>query len=96
MLKIEIEMQKLNSAKVKPNEPSQQKFDFKESLLSALNDMFDGCFIENRTETNEIAIKMDKKLVTVDLNNSTVNCNDDKQLEQIVTNVFNQIKNLAN
>jgi hypothetical protein len=86
-------MQNSDSPK-KKNEKSD-KLSFKEALLAALEDMFNGCAIEEKADSNEITIKMDTKLIKIDHKLSSVKCEDDKQLEHIITNVLNQVKNLS-
>ena len=90
ILKVEIE-----SSKTEVTEISMKTFEknkFEESLKSALEDMFK-CSIEE--SDNELSLSMDKKTVTINLKNHAVSCEEDKQVEQIVTTLVNQLKNLT-
>jgi hypothetical protein len=69
-----------------------EKNKFEESLLSALKDMFN-CSIEEKD--NELYLSMDKKMVTINLKNNAVKCEEDKQIEQIVSTLVSQLKNLS-
>lgn len=66
---------------------------FKENLLSALDDLFESKSI--RDESNALFIEMDDKTIKINLEKLNVTCEQDKQLEQIVTNCVNQIANLS-
>lgn len=69
-----------------------EKNKFEESLLSALKDMF-SCSIEEKD--NELYLNMDKKMVTINLKTNAVKCEEDKQVEQIVSTLVTQLKNLS-
>ena len=69
-----------------------EKSKFEENLQSALSDMFTYTLEEKQ---DEYLINVDKKLISVSLKNYAVKCEDDKQLEQIVSVMVNQIKNLS-
>ncbi len=90
ILKVEIE-----SSKTDVVETSMKMFEknkFEESLLSALRDMFT-CTIEEKEQ--ELSLHMDKKTVTINMKNHLVKCEEDKQIEQIVSTLVSQIKNLT-
>lgn len=94
ILKTELETTK--SAEVsKPILKNNERPSFKENLLSAFNDMFDGLSIQENENSNEILVQMDNKIVKINTKSLTIKCEEDKQLEQIVSNVVNQIKNLS-
>ena len=52
-------------------------------------------FSINEVNDELIQIYVDDKLIDIDLKQSIVKCDQDKQLEQIVSTVFNQIKTLS-
>ena len=69
-----------------------EKSKFEENLQSALSDMFTYTLEEKQ---DEYLINVDKKVISVSLKNYAVKCEEDKQLEQIVSVMVNQIKNLS-
>lgn len=73
----------------------EEKMGFKDGLMAALGDMFNGCPIEDNQEASEIKIIMDMKEIKVDYKTCKVKCEDDKQIEQIIGNVIQQVKNIC-
>jgi cleavage and polyadenylation specificity factor subunit 3 len=95
------EILKVEIGTSKPDDPSLtsditmkmfEKSKFEDNLLSALKDMFT-CSIEEKEE--EFSLNMDKKTVTINLKNHMVKCEEDKQIEQIISTLVNQLKNLS-
>ncbi len=87
---MEIEYSKSGVKKTNMNEFEKSKFE--ENLKSALNDMF--TYTIEQTQ-DDYLINVDKKIISVNLNNYSVKCEEDKQLEQIVSVMVSQIKNLS-
>jgi hypothetical protein len=97
ILKIELELSKsgqisTSSMNLIRKEDSAHKF--RENLISALTDMFDESSITQMTDVL-IKFNIDQKLIEINLENYDVQCESDKNLEQIVTTVVNQIKILS-
>ncbi len=67
---------------------------FRENLISALTDMFDESSITQMTD-DLIKFNIDKKIIEINLQSFSVQCETDKNLEQIVTTLVNQIKILS-
>lgn len=99
VLKTDLEMQQQqsdsNKAATRVGRPRDEPLGFKDGLLAALGDMFKGCPIECNEETNEIKIVMDGKEIRIDHRLGRVKCDEDKQVEQIIANVMQQVKNLC-
>lgn len=94
VLKTDLEIQS-DLVKDKISGGRDEPIEFKDGLLAALGDMFKGCSLESIDESNEIKIVMDGKEIRVDYKQGRVKCEDDKQIEQIITNVMQQVKNLC-
>lgn len=92
VLKTDLEIE---SDLVKKGSGRDEPIEFKEGLLAALGDMFKGCEIEADDEKSEIKIVMDGKEIRVDHRLGQVKCEEDKQVEQIIANVMQQVKNLC-
>lgn len=93
ILKTELESLKSDLSEVILKDIDYPKF--MQNLSTALNDMFDGFSIQENNESNEILINMDSKNIIINKKTLDVKCDQDKQLEHIVINIVNQIKNFA-
>lgn len=71
------------------------KNSFEENLKTALSDIFDQLSLGEDIKKNELYVHIDNKVVTINLSTFATKCDEDKQLEQSVSTVVNQIKNLS-
>ena len=88
------ELESSKSAGSRDNLINLESSKFEENLIAALNDMFEASSIEYRAH-DSIAINLDSKTVSIDLQTCAAKCEEDEHLEQIVTTVIKQLKSLS-
>ena len=69
-------------------------FNFEQNLISSLSDIYDGSSIDRDTSGNVI-LNLDGKIVRINMTNLLVKCEEDEALEQNVSVIIKQLKDLS-